>query len=87
MVKAKRRGRPKNKIQSKNREVIAFFSLCDKLNLSLLEVISALRETLENPPHYRTLQEWRRGSHEPKFAPFENWSEIIRRYSKNKKRV
>ena len=82
-----KRGRPKGEIQSRNLEVKAFFTLCDKLNLSLIEVVSALSGKLQNPPHYRTLQEWRRGKHEPKFAPFITWSDIIRQYAKTHKQA
>ncbi len=82
-----KRGRPKGKIQSEDPEVRAFFMLCDKLNLSLRDVVSALTGAQPNPPHYRTLQEWRRGKHDPKFAPLKIWSDIIRLYAKKRKQV
>ena len=82
-----RRGRPIGAIQSTNQEVSAFFMLCDKLNLSLQDINAALAEAVQKPPHYRTLQEWRRGKHEPRFAPLAAWAKIVRQYARKRKEI
>src|SRR6266513_13778 len=77
--KSLRPGRPKLRIGAAQKDVKKFFRTCDELGLSLKEVQDALKNHVAHPPSYRTLQEWRRGKHTPKFAPFPHWIDILRR--------
>ena len=74
----KRPGRPKGSIKTKSDPARKFFELADDLGLGLGEVLGILKGKVKNPPSYRTLQEWRRGTHTPRFVPFEAWEGILR---------
>lgn len=76
------KGRPKTPIQACNQEVKAFFRACDDLALSLKEIHATLSERVTRAPSYRTLQEWRRGTHTPKFVPFDEWIKILRKHKR-----
>ena len=76
--KSLRPGRPKLRIRAAQPDVKKFFRICDELGLSLQEVQDALKDHIAHPPSYRTLQEWRRGTHTPKFAPFSHWIDLLR---------
>ena len=73
------RGRPKAQIKSEIPEVRNFFSECEKLSLSLSAIKLILNQNVSRAPSYRTLQEWRRGTRSPRFAPFAEWLKILKR--------
>jgi len=76
------RGRPKSEIKASSKEVRDFFAECDRLAYSLKTLHEALGEVVDSPPSYRALQEWRRGTHTPKFAPFKQWLQALREKAK-----
>lgn len=78
------KGRPKSPVQAADPDVKRFFEACDRLGLSTKELHSILSVKLPRAPSYRTLQEWRRGTHTPKFAPFSQWLEILRERNRKK---
>lgn len=81
------RGRPKSPIQSLDPTVQLFFEEIDNLGLSISDLARLLAERYENAaPSYRTLQEWRRGTHTPHYAPLDSWlKEIQKRHRGNYK--
>jgi hypothetical protein len=70
-------GRPKTKIKMRLLEGRQFFELADKKGLTLKAVIAILEKNLADAPSYRTLQEWRRGTHTPRFIPFKEWIRLL----------
>jgi hypothetical protein len=70
-------GRPLGLNEAKTIGAKAFFDTAEEAGLSLKQTYLILLDKLERCPSYRTLQEWRRGTYEPSFAPFEIWSQII----------
>jgi hypothetical protein len=80
-----KRGRPIGKIKAKHSSVRSFFKQADKLGLSLRDVARILEAVVETPPSYRTIQEWRRGTHTPRHVPFGEWEKILERDHKKKK--
>jgi hypothetical protein len=83
--KSTKPGRPKTPIAASRKDIKDFFNGCDDLGLSLGEVQRFLNSHVLQAPSYRTLQEWRRGTHTPKFAPFPDWLELLRREQAAKK--
>jgi len=75
-----RPGRPRSRNEAKSRPSRDFFDLIDTSGLTFKEAIDVIRGAFDNVPSYRTLQDWRRGIHEPRFAPFDLWSDAIRQY-------
>jgi hypothetical protein len=70
-------GRPKGQIGCASLEAKAFFQTVDKLGLSLRQLEKLLAGEIESSPKYRTLQEWRRGTHAPRFIRFEKLEAVI----------
>jgi hypothetical protein len=69
-----KRGRPKAPINATDLRVRLFFEELELLGLSLSELTKLLQKLYgQSAPSYRTLQEWRRGTHSPHYAPLENW--------------
>lgn len=73
------RGRPKSEIRAAIPEVREFFEECEKLSLSITEIRTLLVERVSRAPSYRALQEWRRGTRSPRFAPFKQWLKIVKK--------
>lgn len=75
----KQKGRPLGKNSAKTKEAERFFEAAEKRGLSLMELHKKLLNALGESkcPSYRTLQEWRRGTYTPYFAPFDDWRERI----------
>jgi hypothetical protein len=72
-----RRGRPKAELKATDPAVRKFFEECDKLRLSLTEIHAKLKCAIPDAPSYRALQEWRRGTHQPRFVTFGSWIKIL----------
>jgi hypothetical protein len=87
IVKSNRPGRPKTAVAAERKDVREFFNACDRLGLSLAEIQQTLVKHVQHAPSYRTLQEWRRGTHAPKFAPFGQWLELLGSEKSTQKRA
>lgn len=73
----KKRGRPIGKIKTRNPSARKFFEQSDALGLGIKDVVEILGAALPDSPAYRTVQEWRRGTHNPRYIPFQKWTEIL----------
>jgi DNA mismatch endonuclease (patch repair protein) len=73
-----RPGRTLSKPKTGDSRAYAFFEAADELGLRLKDVERELALRLTHPPSYRTLQDWRSGRRAPKFAPLEEWSELLK---------
>lgn len=73
------RGRPKSQIRAAIPEVREFFEECERRSLSITEIQVLLAQQVPRAPSYRALQEWRRGTRSPRFAPFKQWLRIVTR--------
>lgn len=73
-----RRGRPKGPNRATG-QAHAFFVRVDELQLTLGQARERLAAANLDAPSYRTLQDWRRGLHRPRFVPFADWIKALRR--------
>lgn len=76
-------GRPLGKILSKDAGCRRLFQYADSQGFSLMKLREILSEELGagSTPSYRTLQEWRRGTHKPFFVPFGIWLTVLKKYT------
>lgn len=56
-----------------------FFARAEELELALPEILRQLEAAKLIAPSYRTLQDWRRGVHAPRFVPFAIWKSALQK--------
>lgn len=71
-----RPGRPKGPIRAVG-DAHTFYARIDELHMTLSEARERLRQAGIDAPSYRTLQDWRRGLHRPRFVPFRHWTDVL----------
>jgi hypothetical protein len=69
-------GRPKGPNRAAG-EARLFYARIEELGLTLAEARARLQRAGIDTPSYRTLQDWRRGLHKPRFVPFRQWTNVL----------